>query len=916
MKIVRSILLLLFLVSFGAVLQAQREAAHWYFGSNAGIRFNPNGSVETLTDGALDTLEGCAAISDLFGNLLFYTDGVTVYDRTHQVMTGGSGLLGDPSSAQSAIIVPKPDSKTIYYIFTVAALEPGETPLNDIDKLRGLNYYVVDLEAGANGSVVEHGNNGMPLLIPNSEKITAVRAADCSAIWVISHFGDSFYSFNVSAAGVDANAVVSQTALEVPFPVHRRNAIGYLKASPDGTRLGIAHQNLSNIVDTDAPGALLIYEFNTITGQVSNEIELDINSGTPYGVEFSPNSQVFYSTVQVGNTNNVFQYDLSNNDISSSRISIGNTGSGALQLAANGKIYHSSFTTALNVIENPNIVGQGATYRVGAIPLAGRSSNFGLPPFIQSLFNDVVDITGLTNDEGLPLDQVDLCATESFTFNVQDPIAGASYTWFYDNGTTETMLPCAGPACEVANVTTNDSGLYRVEIDPMNGDCPLEGFGFLTVLELPDGDMETLVQCDVDEGNSMDGITQFNLEEAIESITGGIAGVNIQFFESQNDVDAETPIQNLVGYRNTVPFSQNLIVQIAVDSGCSSFGTLELIVRSTINSVPAAGTIYACDMDTDPDVARATFNLEEIRDEFFPEGAEIVFYQSVEDAVLEVNPIPYGTYRIPSTTIYGRLENNDECRRIARFELVVDEAPILDFPNEFLICLNQNPEEIVAPDGFDSYSWSLNGSIVSENQFLTLVEPGNYTLEVAYEYSSEEGMRACTASTDFTTFASNVATIEEIEVTDVSENNTLLVTASGEGDYEYSITSPAGPYQESPFFENVEPGIINVYVRDINGCGFVVDEIAVIGIPRFFTPNGDGINDFWRIRGLSSKFPTVNKILVFDRFGKLLANVAPLGAGWDGIYNGNPLPVNGYWYHIELADGRVFKGPFTLIRRG
>ena len=92
--------------------------------------------------------------------------------KNMKIMPGGTGLFGDSSSSQSAIIVPQPESNTIYHIFTVAGLESGETIENDLEKLRGLNFYTVDLEVGANGSVVSHGNNGQPLLIPNAEKIT------------------------------------------------------------------------------------------------------------------------------------------------------------------------------------------------------------------------------------------------------------------------------------------------------------------------------------------------------------------------------------------------------------------------------------------------------------------------------------------------------------------------------------------------------------------------------------------------------------------------------------------------------------------------------------------------------------------------------------------------------------------------
>ena len=96
---------------------AQRETSNWYFGFGAGIHFNDNGSVTPLTNGKLNTLEGCTSISDADGTLLAYTDGITVYNKNHQIVQNGNGLLGDPSSTQSAIIVPKPQDPNIYYIF-------------------------------------------------------------------------------------------------------------------------------------------------------------------------------------------------------------------------------------------------------------------------------------------------------------------------------------------------------------------------------------------------------------------------------------------------------------------------------------------------------------------------------------------------------------------------------------------------------------------------------------------------------------------------------------------------------------------------------------------------------------------------------------------------------------------------------
>jgi gliding motility-associated-like protein len=89
-------------------------------------------------------------------------------------------------------------------------------------------------------------------------------------------------------------------------------------------------------------------------------------------------------------------------------------------------------------------------------------------------------------------------------------------------------------------------------------------------------------------------------------------------------------------------------------------------------------------------------------------------------------------------------------------------------------------------------------------------------------------------------------------------------------------------------------------------------EISVLGIPNYFTPNGDGYHDYWNMEGLGQR--TNAKILIFDRFGKLIKQVSPQSEGWDGTYAGNPLPSTDYWYSIELTDGRVLKGHFTLKR--
>jgi gliding motility-associated-like protein len=88
----------------------------------------------------------------------------------------------------------------------------------------------------------------------------------------------------------------------------------------------------------------------------------------------------------------------------------------------------------------------------------------------------------------------------------------------------------------------------------------------------------------------------------------------------------------------------------------------------------------------------------------------------------------------------------------------------------------------------------------------------------------------------------------------------------------------------------------------------------VLGIPHYFTPNGDGYNDYWNVKGVSAQFNYLSRILIFDRFGKLLKQIGTTGLGWDGTYNGHPMPADDYWYNIEFEDGRNAKGHFALKR--
>ena len=135
-----------------------------------------------------------------------------------------------------------------------------------------------------------------------SEKITAVRADDCSSFWVITHFADSFYAFKIDENGVSTTPVISTVGPNVPPQGYRRNALGYLKASPDGSKLAVAHFGLSTVTAQDAGGGVYLFDFDNDTGTVSNSVELysPQNNDSPYGVEFSSENRKLYATIGLG----------------------------------------------------------------------------------------------------------------------------------------------------------------------------------------------------------------------------------------------------------------------------------------------------------------------------------------------------------------------------------------------------------------------------------------------------------------------------------------------------------------------------------------------------------------------------------------------------------------------------------------
>jgi len=257
---------------------------------------------------------------------------------------------------------------------------------------------------------------------------------------------------------------------------------------------------------------------------------------------------------------------------------------------------------------------------------------------------------------------------------------------------------------------------------------------------------------------------------------------------------------------------------------------------------------------------------------------------------------------------------NTNCSNSTTLNFIVRPLPSLQPDTEVIIC--EGIQSIVINAGISqgstqnfTYQWYKNQSLIpgATNVNLPVSEEGTYEVVVTNIFG-------CENTRTIEVIYSEPATIEDIIIQDLVDNNSVTINVSGEGNYVYSIVSENGPYQESPIFTDIKPGIYTVYVIDTNGCGNSSKVISVLGAPKFFTPNGDSYNDTWTIIGISPAFYKNSKVNIFDRYGKLLIQIIPANGGWNGEYNGRPMPSRDYWYVLELEGGRVAKGHFSLKR--
>jgi gliding motility-associated-like protein len=570
-------------------------------------------------------------------------------------------------------------------------------------------------------------------------------------------------------------------------------------------------------------------------------------------------------------------------------------------------------------------------YRVAKITLRVAAPNIPSTYNItmSAVCDDFLDINGNNNANNNDRDGVstfDFSSTEP-TIRALLPTSGNYFIKYYRN-----RADALAQQNEITNLTNyrnigypNTQNIWvRVDSDLTNACYGLGPWVTLNVQAKPFAHSVSIPrQCD----DNTDGIFNFNTANLESDLLQGQTGVAVTYFDSSNN-----PLRDSNNNLITSPFpatfsstSQTIraVVTNTTPQACWYDTTIQFIVdKSPINFTIPSSLTTICDDETDPALQNGVYNfttsqaIHNLVTLNQPSGMVYEYYD--ENNVLLTtplpNPLPVTLTKNIKIVVYNPI--NPNCKITKTITFTVNPVPTILLLDSKLVCSNDPTFFVILDAGISNgvpttnynYEWSKDGVLIpgATSYNLTVNAEGIYTVKVINSLG-------CFRIRTITVVASDAAHFQMPTIMDLSDNNTVIVNVTGLGNYVFSLDYP-NAFQTINIFTDVAPGVHTVFVKDLDGCGTSTQDINVIGIPKFFTPNADGFNDTWNVLGLTTTKNYNTIIYIYDRYGKLLKELSPISKGWDGTFNGQPLPTDDYWYTIYFEDGRTEKGHFTLKR--
>lgn len=838
-----------------------KRANHWYFGWRAGLDFN-SGTAVADTTGELRSIEAACSISDTLGNLLFYCEGFNVWNKNHVVMPNGSGIVCSESSAQGVIIAPKPLNDSLYYLFTTGS---GSEHLR-------YNIINMNLNSGL-GDVMLPKNN--VIRTDGTEGIAGTKHCNGRDYWIMTRKSAQdtlmFYAYLVTPTGINS-PVVTKFAHVIAANV----TVDHLTFS----------QNGNTMVFSAMGHPLFLFTFNKSTGQLAlNSTIPNISGEYFYSTALSPDATKLYVTGWKNfDYNRILQYDLSAANIPASRTGLdsvvfngSNTGYGwigSVRLAPDQKIYISRWhmnnpwvidpSTAysldsLAVIQNPNTLGLACNYQRNSFYLKGKTTQMSLPNFISN-FTSTVVITA--NPVTVSLNSSSICpgATTILTSQVSPSNSSTTYTWL-PNGSNSQTIQVSPTANTIYTITGYDGS-----------NCIYTSTTAVFVFGQPTVSINNATVCPGTPTILSAQISATNSPGTYTWLPGGFATSTLQVSPTA------ITIYTIVGADN---------------HGCAFTNTTTVFMADPLNFSVSNATICP----GTPTLLTAISNGNSVVTyTWFPGG--------IMSSVNNVNPTVNTTYTINGSDNFGCSFTNTAA--------VLMAGPLNVTVNDVTVCPGNSATlqaNVVSPNTNITYTW-FPGSETTSSIVVSPTSQGIYSVFVS--------MSTCTGSGTANVMIASAPQLQFVAHHTIIEGDQLQLHVSGANSYTWNTEPSLSCLNCSNPIATPLNNIVYCVTAGNELCYTqacmnveVICGTTQLPLPNAFTPNGDGENDLFCIKGWDQCVKNFS-IVIFDRWGEKVFESNDPGFCWDGIYKGITLSTDVYTYSIEAE----FFNTKTIARKG
>lgn len=338
-------------------------------------------------------------------------------------------------------------------------------------------------------------------------------------------------------------------------------------------------------------------------------------------------------------------------------------------------------------------------------------------------------------------------------------------------------------------------------------------------------------------------------------------------------------------------------VEAVLNPQCSTTG--EISIEYAPDVILNQTTFDFCD-NFGPQDGISTINLNSLIPDIYtslPTNFTVGFYASTTSTTLLNNSY---TTSSNNETVYAQITNFNGC--YARIPITINITSLDVQSNQSITICEGESASLNVNGSYTSYTWSHDTSINTSSTEVS--QAGTYSVLV-------ESVSGCTNTVTFNVIELISPSILTIDINQFSNNNSALVSVLNPEDYLFSLDNIN--FQSDPLFSDLNAGSYTVYVKNRLGCETVMADFYILDYPKYFTPNGDGYNDFWNIKNLD-KLPNPSLISIFNRFGKLMYQFDGDDIGWDGTLNNKSMPSTDYWFTLDFKNDKTIKGHFSLIR--